>query len=256
MKLVVRIPDAEPLDGFLELAAANGALDGVELIGGALERAPEVEEWLYSLHLAMLSLDEPVPSTVSRYLSEGEDKVRDKLVEHLESVFEWAAGLEAEAATIDLGLERGASTAGAHTQLLEQLAPIASQHGIQVCLPVRLPAEGAQGNTQRAVALTQSVLHQSCGLAANVFLEELETLGNPIELLRPIYAECALVRLHYDSRLGVEMTGDLHGEWASSLRRHGFRGIVVFAPAVDGLERFSGELEYLVQAVHDHWLAE
>lgn len=256
MKTALRIPTLEPLRQVLEAVAATKGLQGIETQGQTLGDYPEMEDWLYGLRLPLLSLDAPLPASVSRHLADSAPGLRERLLSHVEQLLDWAAGMETQAVCLDLGLEqrdRLADHLGVCREMLAHLTPLGEMHRLQFCLPIRVPETGDGGAGRLSLSLVEQVLHPSVGIALDVIVDETPPETDVFELMRPYYAHCSLLRFRYEPALGINMSARHHQSWSQALWAHGFRGLVVFAPVLPNLRRLEHELERLAPFLHDFW---
>ena len=258
MKIAIRIPVATPVPTSLELCAAAGGFDGLELTGEQVADGAATEELLSTLNLTMLTLDQPVPLSVSRYLAETTPAARAGILAHLGKTLEWVAGLDTLAATLDLGLDepppgKSDQPSAAHLEIVNALLAPLTAYPLRLALPYRLPPARSRAGNQRLLRLVEHVMHPSCGVAAELFPEELDAREAPADVLKAVYPHLAVLRLHYDPALGIRLREDFHARWANCLQEHSFRGVLVFAPAVHGFTLFRNEYLRLKDAVETFW---
>ena len=185
-----------------------------------------------------------LPSGFSTFFAELEPAGREPFLAHVKTAA--LACLQAAPRRLSLELDfryaahsspAGNDVHAAWAMLLRRLLPLTSDPGVVLCLPVSLPP-AVPGSRELAVVgnLLYEIMHPACRLALDVYPGELPPDFDSFRFLRDCLSHLEMVRFHYVLALGETLEERLAANWAETLRRHGFKGVVVFAPQVTGDE--------------------
>jgi hypothetical protein len=242
----------------LETARLRGNWDGLELPGTALDADGKWLDTLDALQLDVAQVHSILPESSSRYVAEADAAARYQIIEHLKSAMSQLATYNIDHATLDIGLARAGRSGGpsldVQRHLIDSLIPLADQHAITLSLPLRKPAAAPGGAANSlAMQLVEAVGHSHFRLAADVFPDELHVEVDPLSLIEDCLRGLAAVRLHYEPRLGVKLSGLTIEQWRKALRMVGYSGLVVFCPHVETPDQFAVEADKLNDMLDQYW---
>jgi hypothetical protein len=209
---------------------------------------------LDALQLDVAQVHNILPESSSRYLAEADAAARDQIVEHLKTAISQLATYNVDHATLDIGLARAGSSLEFQRQLIDSLIPLIDKHAITLSLPLRKPPAAPGSATNKlAIQLVEAVGHPHFRIAVDVFPDELHVEVDPATLVEDCLQGMAAVRLHYEPRLGVNLSGLIIEQWRKALRMVGYSGLVVFCPHVETPEQFAVEADKLNGMLDQYW---
>ena len=160
-------------------------------------------------------------------------------------------------ASLDLGLDRliGTDFSDGLERRLHLLAPFFGAEAswpLDLCVDVRRPpAFPGSREWEAAGNLIHELQGKPFGLCVDVYPAEPGPDFALDEFLRQCVLHTRVLRILYCPRLGDAIDCETRERWSTALRRHGFRGVVVFCPRVtdpDELPR--------ILASADRWAAQ
>lgn len=242
---MISVAISVPEDGLETWIAAVSNTQGVrdvELAAATLQTGNQVDSLLEKNGLRVAHLRQFLPNGFTRHYLERIGRSRNSVFLQLKSALTAFRGHGARRVSLDLQLDQLAGPpadldTGIRLQvsLLRPLLPAAIEAGITLCIPVRYPYP-FPGSREWAAAenLVYEIMHPACRLGLNLFPAELEGDFDLVPFLRNCFFHLDLIRLHYNLALGEVLDRTQQQHWADGLRRHGFKGCVVFCPVISG----------------------
>ncbi len=249
-------------DQWLANVAETRRLRDVELPATAIEQDADVLKGLHNYGLSVHHVRELLPESVSRYLPETTDRVRNSFITRSLDILHTCSNQGVEWASLDLGLDRpnGDNYNGGmevRTELLKRIADNLGDANITICPVVRCPAPYPGSKAwQSAANLIHDIMHPNVHLTVNLHPAELDEDFDALALVRDIQANVPVVRLFYenDSPLHSPRTDSPQSPafWFDILRQRRYKGLLVFCPLSasehkpEPLERTCREIDELV----------
>lgn len=228
----ISVPEYD-LEPWCEAVGDLRFIRDIEISGTHLDD-PGVPELLERTGLGVVHVRDLLPADVSRYINESPAQGRDDVVEHLESMLDRCRAIGAKSAGMEFGLDRITKAGFRHDfteriRLLRSLVPVADRNGVVLCVNVRFPRSyPGSKEWEHAANLIHEVMHPSFRLAVDLVSGDLPEDFAPEILIRECYFQIGVLRIHFSPAFGETMTGEFQQSAGRALRRHGYRGVVIF----------------------------
>ena len=235
--VALRIPD-RGWRKWLDAVSQTLHLRAVEASAALVAENPAFLPRLAELGLELCHVRDLLPDEIARHLFEAPGKTRDDLRKHVDDLLRRAEAARARSADLEFGLDRidGPQMEDALRRRIDFLRDLLDGPNvphIDLCVPVRQPPPFPGAYTRDAAAnLIYEVMNPACRLAVELFPGELPADMDIGAFVREHYLQTALFRFHWQPALGEALDPARQRQWATALKRHTYRGCVVFCPKV------------------------
>ena len=242
---MISVAISMPEDGLATWIAAASNTESVrevELAAATLQTTKQIDNLLDKNGLRVVHVRQFLPNGFTRHFLERIGRSRNSVFVQLKTALVACRAHGARRVSLDLQLDQVAGPpaeldTGIRLQvsLIRPLLPAAIEAGITLCIPVRYPYP-FPGSREWGAAenLVYEIMHPACRLGLNLFPAELDADFDLIPFLRNCFFHLDLIRLHYSPALGETLSRPQQESWADGLRRHGFKGCVIFCPVASG----------------------
>ncbi len=237
MNLAVRIPE-RGWKKWIDAVAAGAGTRALDVPASLAFEAPAFQADAGHLDLTPVHVHGLLaPGTAANLFNAGPG-VRGELRTHIRSLLNRAEAAGIRTLDLDLGLDRIPESdietgLMQRSEFLRSLLEYGPESGggpalcVSVCFPLAYP--GAK-TWDWAANLIFEVMHPRCRLAVDVFPCELAPDFDIPAFVRDWYLQAALIRFHWRPGQGETLESANQAQWAAALRRHAFKGSVVFCP--------------------------
>ena len=218
---------------------------------------PAIRTRAERLGLTVSHAQDLLPADVARYLSESPARGRKDVLSRLKDMLVQCRAAGARVVGFELGLDRIREAAFAQdltdrVKLLRALMPVADSQKVTLCVQVRYPREFPHSKQwEYAGNLVHEVMHPCCRLGISMVPAELPADFDIGSFVRLYSFNLGALRFHYSPAMGETLGRESQARWAEALRRHGFKGLVVFCPKVkepEGIPEASAAIDAWAEA--------